>query len=593
MYTSINNVNNLYRWATYLCGKVGLKVSFFEPAPGKQPYATKHGINIPACVNMTREAEQNLRFYVLHECAHLGIGPDIFRLYEKHLGGAKHPIGIISNIIEDWRIEYVSAHAFKGDRQVIDEGRYNLLLSEDAVLQYAIKTGRKFDAESARFAAIGGMTKVVMAEYLPGFSALVPDHIKAYPPEIVEYCNRLTSNKLRDRLYALTCEEDTWRLSEDIYAWLWDKSQSEIEEEKERARKGEPESGDGEGESGEGEGDDGDGTGLGHGVTVTKDGEVKVNWRVFTASDHTDSKGDGSPLSIDYGDCHSRNEWVPYPPNRVISKKAKTLKGTEFAAGIAPTSPAFRNRVRQWLQARAAVAYDGGHKSGSIRAGQLWRGGVPAVGNAEWNQRVFKRPASDVDMDSAVLLLVDCSGSMSGSKIQTAASAAAQLCDVLKAVTVPVAVLGFTDDSGECTMFEFKGFGETVSTDDLLGRFAWVQSEMLGNADADAVLFAGKYLTDNITATRKVLIVLSDGCPTDCYSHGEGVLNRVAAADAGLRRVTTEMQDAFVTGKSNIELVGIGIRDESVKRYYRNHVVITATSQLEGTLLGIVKRTLA
>ena len=363
-------------------------------------------------------------------------------------------------------------------------------------------------------------------------------------------------------------------------------------EEKERARKGEPESGDGDGESGEGDGD-GDGTEVSDGVTVTKDGEVKVNWRVFTASDHTDSKGDGSPLSIDYGDCHSRNEWVPYPPNRVISKKAKTLKGTEFAAGIAPTSPAFRNRVRQWLQARAAVAYDGGHKTGSIRAGQLWRGGVPAVGNAEWNQRVFKRPASDTDMDSAVLLLVDCSGSMCGSKIQTAASAAAQLCDVLKAVTVPVAVLGFTDDSGECTMFEFKGFGETVSTDDLLGRFAWVQSEMLGNADADAVLFAGKYLTDNITAARKVLIVLSDGCPTDCYSHGEGVLNRVAAADAGLRRVTTEMQDAFVTGKSNIELVGIGIRDESVKRYYRNHVVITATSQLEGTLLGIVKRTLA
>ena len=195
MYTSINNVNNLYRWAVYLCGKVGLKVSFFEPAPGKQPYATKHGINIPACVNMTREAEQNLRFYVLHECAHLGIGPDIFRLYEKHLGGARHPIGIISNIIEDWRIEYVSAHAFKGDRQVIDEGRYNLLLPEDAVLQSAIKTGRKFDEDTCRFAAIGGMTEVVMAEYLPGFSALVPDHIKAYPPEIVEYRNRLTSNK--------------------------------------------------------------------------------------------------------------------------------------------------------------------------------------------------------------------------------------------------------------------------------------------------------------------------------------------------------------------------------------------------------------
>jgi cobalamin biosynthesis protein CobT len=193
-------------------------------------------------------------------------------------------------------------------------------------------------------------------------------------------------------------------------------------------------------------------------------------------------------------------------------------------------------------------------------------------------------------MDSAVLLLVDCSGSMSGGKIATAASAAAQLTEVLKCVSVPVAVLGFTDMAG-CQVFTFKDFRESVTPDVLLGRFAWVLPSMCGNSDADALLFANRYLIDNITATRKVLIVLSDGCPTDCYIPPEGLSGASAArmAHNGLKSVTTEIQDAFITGKSNVELLGIGIKDDSVRNYYRRCVVIERNSELEGTLLGVVK----
>lgn len=590
-YTSLTSINALYRWATYLCGKVGMTVEFFTPEPGKQPYATEDGIHIPACVSMTEEAEQNLRFYVLHECAHLGIGPDIFRLYKEKLGGAQHPIGIISNIIEDWRIEYVSARGFKGDRQVIDTGRCNMLRVEHEILERAKATGHRFDDDTARFAAIGGMSKLVMAEYLPTFNVEFPPHLEAFPPECVTHCNILTGNNFRDRLYALTCEVDTWALSEDVYCWLWDKTKEQAQLEQEQAKQ---EAGDGEtGKAGKAsKGDDSDSAEGESDITDNKDGTVTVNWRVFSASDHTKHKGEGSPVRIDFGDCPTTSEWQPYPVDQVKVSKAEERSVPDRYRRIT-TSPTLRNKVRQWLQAKAAVAYDTGHKSGSLRAGSLWRGGVPAVGAAEWNQRVFKRPAADTDMDSAVLILVDFSGSMSGEKISTAAVATSALTDVLKCVSVPCAVLGFTDHTS-CQVFTFKEFSESVAPDKLLGRFAWAEGEMAGNSDADAVLFAHHYLTNNINAARKALIVLSDGCPTDCYipDYARSTASAMQMAHSGLLKVTKELQDSFITGKSNVELIGVGILDSSVKNYYKTHVVLSDVKALESTLLGIVKRSI-
>jgi hypothetical protein len=251
-----------------------------------------------------------------------------------------------------------------------------------------------------------------------------PDHLAEYPSGAVEYVNILTGNKVGDYLARLGDERDTWDLSKLVYGWLWDKSQTEVEEEIQRTREGAK----GEGKAGKpgknpGEGSpDGDGEGEGEGeqgegdVTGKKSDGVEVPWQVFSSSDHGSSTKEGEPHpgSIDYGDSIGAYDWVPYPPERV--EEITITRGNRGVYKSSATSPAFKNKVRQWMQAKAAVAYDGGHKSGSLRAGQLWRGGVPAAGNAEWNQRVFKRPAYDTDMDSAVLLLIDYSGSMSGSK---------------------------------------------------------------------------------------------------------------------------------------------------------------------------------
>ena len=595
-YTSLANINALYRYAVYLAGKVGMRVEFFEPTPGKQPYSTKSSIHIPLVSRMTEEAEANLRFYVLHECAHIGVGPAIFRIVEEQLGDMGHPLGIISNIIEDYRIENVCAHAFKGDRAIIDTGRVNLLASETAVLDKARADhgdGFQFAADTARFAAIGAVTKAAMCEYLQAFACVFPDHLAQYPSGTVELVNILTSKNMQDYLSRLGDEYDTWELSKLVYGWLWDKSPAEVEEEAKRTREGAKGEGKKPGENpGEGEGDgEGDGEAGEGDVTGKKSDGVEVPWQVFSSSDHGAStdKGDVHPHSIDYGDSIGAHDWVPYPPERV--EEIVPTKGTRGAYGTTVTSPAFKNKVRQWMQAKAAVAYDGGHKSGSLRAGQLWRGGVPAAGNAEWNQRVFKRPAYDTDMDSAVLLLIDYSGSMSGTKNQCAALAAAHLTEVLRCVQVPCAVLGFTDRSG-CEILSFKKFSESPNEDELLARLEGGCSHMCGNSDADAVLYANRYLTDNIQAKRKVLIVLSDGCPTDCMEIDTGHVSNTDRAASGLKRVVSEMDTAFVTGKSNVEVIGIGIMDRNVEKFYKSHVVLDNPRDLEPTLLGIVKRSI-
>jgi Mg-chelatase subunit ChlD len=579
----------------YLAGKVGMKVEFFKPEPGKQPYSTKGSIHLPLVSTMTVEAEQNLRFYVLHECAHIGIGPEIFELVERELPNMKHPVAIISNILEDYRIERVAAHAFKGDKAIIDTGRVNLLASETGMLNdLRAEHGAEFEfePETARFASIGAMTKVFMCEYLPEFSTVLPSHVAMYPSGASTYMDILISKNFYDRCCALDSPHDTWALSKDVYGWLWDKSPEEVEEEMERERSkpkdSEPSD---DGDDGEPctDGAPGETAGDDEGGDITSKKLVKIPWQLIAGSDHSQDVGKGTPSSIDWGDGAPASDWVPYPPDKVEVIIPDPRE--HHSLGKSTASPAFKNKVRQWLQAKAAVSYDTGFKSGSLRAGQLWRGGVPAAGNAEWNQRVFRRPGMDSELDSAVLVLVDYSGSMSGNKHEVAAVATSHLTEVLRCVQVPVAVLGFTDSSC-CQVLQFKKFSESLSEHDLLARLAGGADHMCGNSDADAVLYAHRYLTDNIQAKRKVLIVLSDGSPTDAYIHPGSKGSAITLAASGLRRVVKEFDDAFTTGKSNVEMVGVGVLDGNVRHFYSKHVVLDNLGSLEPTLLGIVKRSL-
>ena len=45
-------------------------------------------------------------------------------------------------------------------------------------------------------------------------------------------------------------------------------------------------------------------------------------------------------------------------------------------------------------------------------------------------------------------------------------------------------------------------------------------------------------------------------------------------------------------GDQDVEVIGIGIMDHSVTKFYRNNVVISSAAELEGTLMGTLRKTL-
>ncbi|MEA3072739.1 MAG: cobaltochelatase CobT, partial [Alphaproteobacteria bacterium] len=217
--------------------------------------------------------------------------------------------------------------------------------------------------------------------------------------------------------------------------------------------------------------------------------------------------------------------------------------------------------------------------------------------------------------DTAVTLLVDCSGSMRYSKLQLAAHAAYALSQTLERVGIAHEILGFTtnetkvdnhrmmEDIGKeqdalgrpfsrfspITMYVFKAFDErlnVVTRRRLIGAAG--SSEGRGspdyfphqvatraNVDGESVMLAALRLLKR-REQRKVMIVLSDGEPA-----AYGIEHHLA------EHLQKTVQ---VIEKMGVEAVGIEIRDESVKAFYKKAVVIEDIDTLPAAVMGEIKR---
>ena len=89
------------------------------------------------------------------------------------------------------------------------------------------------------------------------------------------------------------------------------------------------------------------------------------------------------------------------------------------------------------IVARSRAQWEGGLRKGRLNVTALSR---VAVGD----ERVFRRRMETTTRDVAIELVVDCSGSMSGSKIHTAAASAFALSQVLDRLKIANEVIGFT-----------------------------------------------------------------------------------------------------------------------------------------------------
>lgn len=196
------------------------------------------------------------------------------------------------------------------------------------------------------------------------------------------------------------------------------------------------------------------------------------------------------------------------------------------------------------------------------------------------NYRTIFKEFTKVDTNNvAVEILVDESGSMSGSKIHTAKMAAIAMAEALRDIAIPFEVTGFTSIGDHA----FASFSEDLFRKDpsLRGRFnrhserldlhiykgfdshsligLEQMKAMVQNPDGECVVWAAKRLSAR-KEKRKILMVMSDGMP--CADGNSSVLNY------DLKKRVEQIK------KSGIEVVGIGICTNVVKDFYPEYIVI-------------------
>lgn len=220
------------------------------------------------------------------------------------------------------------------------------------------------------------------------------------------------------------------------------------------------------------------------------------------------------------------------------------------------------------------------------------------------DDRIFKKKIEHRTRDIAVSLVVDCSGSMHGKKIETAMLAAWVVADVLTRLGVACEITGFTtgdiasarskdlynemvkgNNAGQswnrCEPLRlplFKGFDERFNIEQKkrLASFPRIQGIMSGNVDGESVQYAYESLCRHAMKGKRkgrMMIVFSDGQPAGGSCWGPVLNNHLKQV---VRRIEAD----------GVNIVGVGIQSDSVQQFYRKNVKLDDITQLPGLVLN-------
>lgn len=241
-----------------------------------------------------------------------------------------------------------------------------------------------------------------------------------------------------------------------------------------------------------------------------------------------------------------------------------------------------------------------GQKKGRIHGGSLFK-------LKTGDTRVFRQKEEHRSKEAAVQIVIDLSGSMTnGDRIGVALRSAYVLSDALDRCGIPSRVVGFT------TVFEvnqysyerylsekgikfgsisnhrleplnlpiIKDWGDKANTSRVQKRFGFIANErfhLANNADGECILRFVPSLMQR-KEKLKMMIVLSDGAPC---AQGYGMNEHMK----GVAK--------FIEDKTDIELLGVGIQTTSVKRFYKNSVVVNDLSDLAPVVCGQIRKMIA
>ena len=180
--------------------------------------------------------------------------------------------------------------------------------------------------------------------------------------------------------------------------------------------------------------------------------------------------------------------------------------------------------------------------------------------------RIFRKRADRVAANTAVHILTDLSGSMSGHREQVAREAS--LAIALGLETIPGVVPAVTYFGGYASdpVRETMGHGQSVRRN----AHRFMQGTWGCTPMAEAVWF-GAFQLSKRGEDRKILIVVTDGAPDDAKAcHTVLALCR----------------------KAGIEAVGIGIGHDAVKAFFDRYIVISSVDELRSGLFQLMRERL-
>jgi cobalamin biosynthesis protein CobT len=189
---------------------------------------------------------------------------------------------------------------------------------------------------------------------------------------------------------------------------------------------------------------------------------------------------------------------------------------------------------------------------------------------------VFRQREDVRAVNAAVFLLVDASGSMSGSTYAQAAASAVMLADALSACKAMVRVETFTEEPHRLVHGLIKNWDERYNKDRMIHRLGKQSDHLLNNSDGESVLWSYHQLR-NVRADKKLLLVISDGAPA-----GDGPGKR------GVSGFTREALKLVEADKS-IRTIGLGINGHDASEWYKQCVNVRNMAELPAALLQIAK----
>lgn len=268
---------------------------------------------------------------------------------------------------------------------------------------------------------------------------------------------------------------------------------------------------------------------------------------------------------------HNGTDTTLFPYERVETTGVYDWVYDENAKALNKEAKKFSSKLRELLMYRAKIHRIHARDEGSIDSMNLYR--------ISTDRKIFQKKIDGQETKVRFKILVDCSGSMGGRRMQEAIKACYLLATSLQKLKIPFSIVGHSAYGRHVKMIEYIDFEHCKKKESLMKLRSMKDYDT--SRDGLTIFHASiDLIRHSKKDEKKVLIVISDGNP-----HGWDNYHDKFKTDI------TSMWSYFEE-KYDVQTIGVGIGEgmESVQNLYKEHVVVENVFELGNQLLKTIRQ---